>query len=186
MPYLIAYDGKREIHDDDADLVLIAEQTLSDDQFDQLTSKPTDFDEDGQPEAWESITPFDNEWLEALDGRRIENQEAIDLIAAGHATYCGCTLFEQIARAKADPEWLEVKDEFKQLAAARGWPCERDKNNSAYFRTGGERVVRISDHDLGQDWTGRDQTGGAHVNLVFEKGMTATQLMDLVDKDGDA
>lgn len=167
------------------DIAVIAEDILSDDEYSDMTSVATEWDEDGEPCEWEQVDVSEQEWLDAIEGSLIDSpQVAVDLVLEG-AEYQGVVLKQAVAEQKADPEYLEVKDELKSLLTTDGWVCVRDKNNSAYFERAGLRV-RFSNHELSNDWTGRAQTGGADFGVVWAYGQSASDIADEINDEADS
>ncbi|MEM8615480.1 MAG: hypothetical protein AAGF20_00950, partial [Pseudomonadota bacterium] len=153
----------------------IATYALTDEEYDELTVKAIEWDEDGNACEWDTITLTEQEWLSAIGGQKIiDRTVAVQTAARPDVNYTGAELDEDIALFKADPAYLIAIEQVTTLLAERGWDRTRFKNLSAYFEPSSQLAaemglkigdhrprLRVSNHDLGQDWSGRRQTGGA-------------------------
>ncbi len=162
------YDNSVEVYDADISGVIeVVVATVSEADVD-------DFEDQNE-------NPTLDDWLNLAGGYFIDGDEAFDKVMNG-AEYHGLELKGRIAIANADPEYLETKKDFTALMVAECWVCYRDKNNSVYFEKD-EIKVRLSDHALGEEkFSGRKQTGGVHIDLVWNCESAEELLENLTDQ----
>ena len=97
----------------------------------------------------------------------------------GRSQYTDCTgeTNEAYRIANAPKEYLNAKSEFTSHMTKNGWEVVHDQNLSIYFEKDSIRV-RFSEHRLGTDSTGRQQTGGAQIDLVWSEDFTTDELIE--------
>ena len=181
--YFIGYDGKNDLYDAYiTSLDNIVEHILSDDDYFDLMYEVSSYDEYGDPDNYQNRNVSEEELLDSVDGVRIDGMEyALEYALRADVNYRGVLLTKAIRETQADPYFVVCKKQVEKLMHNLGWKTVRDENNSIYFsKSDGffDHVkVRFSDHALGTDWTGRQQTGGALHDVVWEKGMTPEEVI---------
>ena len=114
----------------------------------------------------------------------ISEDEAIDLIVNfGWKDDCGVA-DSALKIANADPGFLRTLNTLKRLAIRKGWKIKHHKDVSLYVEVD-NIVVRFSNHELSSDWTGRAQTGGADVDLVWgghDARKAIEEIADLIEE----
>ncbi len=87
------------------------------------------------------------------------------------------------------PEFLASqriqKRNIQKIAKAHGYTKVRDKGGSFYYEKRSDQLggrptrIRFSDHQLGTDWTGRQQTAGANADIIDWQELSNSELMRL-------
>jgi len=113
--------------------------------------------------------------------RNLTENEAIEFVVnCGYDDHCGVAT-NALKMLNADANYLRIMRAVRRLSKKLGWKITHNENTSLYIRFN-DIVVRISDHHLGSDWTGRAQTGGADVDFVWE-GQDLSAVINIIGED---